>query len=195
MRRFIFCVLFGAMSFAPCSTHALPCGQECTFAYQFQFSDGTVTANLSGQLKTSNTLDSSGGYDVLSMNGTSTITGLGSSYGPLSIGLTPLPGYTYDNILYFPKASFAGGGSGYFDFGGIVFQDAAGTFYNIFTEGDQFIFIVSNDPSLGNTTLDWVSGNVSPVPEPSTWAMLLIGFVGLGLVACRRGYGPAYSLI
>jgi len=31
-----------------------------------------------------------------------------------------------------------------------------------------------------------ISGNVSDVPEPSTWVMMLAGFAGLGLVARRR---------
>ena len=36
--------------------------------------------------------------------------------------------------------------------------------------------------------LDWFGdySYVAPVPEPSTWAMLLIGFAGLGLMARRR---------
>jgi hypothetical protein len=29
-------------------------------------------------------------------------------------------------------------------------------------------------------------GIPSSVPEPSTWAMLLLGFAGLGFMACRR---------
>jgi PEP-CTERM motif len=30
-----------------------------------------------------------------------------------------------------------------------------------------------------------LSGSTTPVPEPSTWAMMLAGFAGLGFVACR----------
>jgi hypothetical protein len=28
--------------------------------------------------------------------------------------------------------------------------------------------------------------NVSPVPEPSTWAMMIVGFLGVSWMACRR---------
>ncbi len=43
----------------------------------------------------------------------------------------------------------------------------------------------------GTYTIDGVSGsgafNVTPaVPEPGTWAMMILGFVGMGLVAYRR---------
>jgi hypothetical protein len=31
-----------------------------------------------------------------------------------------------------------------------------------------------------------VSGHADPVPEPSTWIMMLAGFAGLGLAAYRR---------
>ena len=37
------------------------------------------------------------------------------------------------------------------------------------------------------------SGGPPPVPEPSTWAMLLIGFAGLGLAGYRKGR-PAVSI-
>ena len=35
--------------------------------------------------------------------------------------------------------------------------------------------------------------NVSAVPEPSTWAMLLLGFVGIGFVAYRQKPKPALA--
>jgi hypothetical protein len=30
------------------------------------------------------------------------------------------------------------------------------------------------------------AGSVAPVPEPSTWAMMLLGFAGLGYAGYRR---------
>jgi hypothetical protein len=47
----------------------------------------------------------------------------------------------------------------------------------------------------GTYSLDGVTGsgtfNVSAVPEPSTWAMLLMGFAGVGFMAYRRKSKPA----
>jgi hypothetical protein len=34
-------------------------------------------------------------------------------------------------------------------------------------------------------------GNVSPVPEPSTWAMMILGFAGVGFMAYRQKSKPA----
>ena len=47
----------------------------------------------------------------------------------------------------------------------------------------------------GTYTLGDVSGsgtfNVSAVPEPSTWAMMILGFAGIGFMAYRRKSRPA----
>jgi hypothetical protein len=37
---------------------------------------------------------------------------------------------------------------------------------------------------------------VAPVPEPSTWAMMILGFMGVGFMAYRRrGNGPSLRLV
>jgi hypothetical protein len=44
-------------------------------------------------------------------------------------------------------------------------------------------FVNYNDPM--------VSGTISAVPEPATWAMMLLGFAGVGFMAYRRKSKPA----
>jgi hypothetical protein len=39
---------------------------------------------------------------------------------------------------------------------------------------------------FGNFTIDNLSFGVSAVPEPSTWAMMILGFAGIGFIAYRR---------
>jgi hypothetical protein len=47
------------------------------------------------------------------------------------------------------------------------------------------------DPSYAS----WlVRDSVSAVPEPSTWAMLIFGFAGLGFIAYRRKNSAAHRL-
>ena len=36
---------------------------------------------------------------------------------------------------------------------------------------------------------------ISAVPEPATWAMMIMGFFGMGLMAYRRKAGPALRLV
>jgi hypothetical protein len=53
--------------------------------------------------------------------------------------------------------------------------------------GDTLLFTDYNNPAF--TYLDNVALNVSAVPEPSTWAMMVLGFCGLGFLAYRRKNG------
>jgi PEP-CTERM motif-containing protein len=46
-------------------------------------------------------------------------------------------------------------------------------------------------PYFGIDGVNLVQQQVSPVPEPSTWAMMLLGFAGVGFMAYRRKSKPA----
>jgi hypothetical protein len=48
------------------------------------------------------------------------------------------------------------------------------------TGGDQFGLVTT-----------FTSNVLAPVPEPSTWAMMLLGFIGVGFMAYRRKAKPA----
>jgi hypothetical protein len=45
---------------------------------------------------------------------------------------------------------------------------------------------MSSTQGFGYTYAFTASGFASAIPEPSAWAMMLIGFAGIGLVAYRR---------
>ncbi|MEH2526220.1 MULTISPECIES: PEP-CTERM sorting domain-containing protein [unclassified Bradyrhizobium] len=47
------------------------------------------------------------------------------------------------------------------------------------------ILLTSSDPVLNLNALK-LGAAVAPIPEPATWVMLLLGFVGIGLYAARR---------
>jgi hypothetical protein len=44
---------------------------------------------------------------------------------------------------------------------------------------------MSSNEGFGFTYTFATAGVINGVPEPSTWAMMLIGFAALGFVACR----------
>lgn len=70
------------------------------------------------------------------------------------------------------------------------------------TGGNTFYFggykIVLDPYSSGPNNVGTYVGNltatVSAVPEASTWAMMILGFLGVGFVACRRKSGPALRI-
>ncbi len=188
MKRYVFCVFVVLlMGGAPGVANALTCGSECVFNYQFQFTDGTQTLNLSGQLTTSSIPDPSApisatGYDIVGITGTSTIRDNSTSavvYSSTLASLLPPQPNIFDNILYFPKTD-----AGYFDIQGVAFQDNANSDYNIFS-GGALVILFGNLDNGAQAFDTVVSENVAPVPEPSTWALLLVGFMALGFAAHR----------
>jgi hypothetical protein len=63
-----------------------------------------------------------------------------------------------------------------------------------FTSDTPFSTVtLSVDAPLGYFVFDVTTAAVASVPEPSTWAMMLLGFLGLGFVAYRRKNRPALS--
>jgi hypothetical protein len=60
------------------------------------------------------------------------------------------------------------------------------TFDAAFFEAD---ILVPSDPTVGATN----ALIASPVPEPTTWAMMILGFCGLGFMAYRRKSQTAFN--
>jgi hypothetical protein len=140
------------------------------------------------QITTSDTQSVPGGYDILKITGTVTGTNGGSISGLISnpnqpnVSFFSAPGgaWSYDNVFFTP-------GTPHLDNAGVLFE-AAGFVYNLYTTSPTSYFLSSNNP-LGHYT-DFNPGPSGPVvitsvPEPSVWAMLLLGFGGLGFVAWR----------
>ncbi len=46
-----------------------------------------------------------------------------------------------------------------------------------------------NDVGIGGCNSPPGGSSPSAIPEPSTWAMMLLGFAGLGFVGCRKAAG------
>ena len=101
--------------------------------------------------------------------------------------ISGLSGYAgADNLLYFPGEPFV-------DFGGISFSTSGGPDFNLGLQNPSGPFqYVFNDSSLNPIGYPNVPGStditltVSAVPEPATWALMLIGFAGIGFFAYRR---------
>jgi hypothetical protein len=167
------CALFGAATAVP-ATAAI---------YDFDYT-GTMGGNLI--LTTSNTLDAVGGFDITGISGTfggDAITSLVSN--PNQPNSSTSGTFTWDNVL-FPSGARA------FDRFGVAFTTADGTF-NVFdaiadgsggtTATPYGLIVATGVESFGTGTL------TAAVPEPSTWAMMILGFLGVGFLAYRRKKG------
>jgi MYXO-CTERM domain-containing protein len=128
-----------------------------------------------------------------------TVTGV---TGTVEIGSTTITGLTTyagdDQKVYYPSSSSVG----YVDFLGISVSFGSGDALNLFafsptsygvllkdqnSSGDPY-----NGPYYGVTVTD--AAPAVSAPEVSTWAMMLLGFLGLGFVATRRRRTPISAL-
>jgi hypothetical protein len=57
------------------------------------------------------------------------------------------------------------------------------------------IEFVTTSPAFEVDNIALTGAIVTPVPETSTWAMMVLGFLGVGFMAYRRkGNGPAFRV-
>ena len=137
-------------------------------------------------------------FTVTNVSGTITDDqGVLAGAGPFLItGVTVANGYAAnDNLLFVPAS---GSPTAFVDFGGISFNTsnaalAVGPQFNLGGGGSNPSGTVLNDsandpggfpqPTFGSNN---VSLSVTAVPEPATWAVMLVGFGGLGVAMRSR---------
>jgi hypothetical protein len=192
MRKAVKWALLATVAFVPLGAKA------ATYNFDFSTTDSVFTAT--GAITTAATPDAVGGYDVLSISGTIFGPGFGPGGGTIALELNPSqpfafvgPVWTYDNV-YFP------GGSPQVDQNGILFS-AGGYDFNLYSTGSTYYLSSDNPAGVWNpgqavAFADPVStASVTSAPEPSTWAMMLLGFAGLGLSAWRQARRRERALV
>jgi PEP-CTERM motif len=111
---------------------------------------------------------------------------------PYSFGWYPAPGIvSYDNLFYAganaPITCIGVPPGGYFDDYGVLFTLANGDLVDLYSNGGNapgdYGVVVWADGAKDTTS----EGGLSlTAPEPSTWAMMIIGFAGLGFAGYRK---------
>jgi hypothetical protein len=145
--------------------------------YDFTF-DGKAF-DLMGQMTIDPVSNATGGYKIDSLTGTYTASILGKTIEGELTGLTTAPCFPCakaDNILYLQHPFVDSHGIGITTNG--IFS------FDIFSNPSDpmhvaiFGLLVGNDP--GVLTIS------AAVPEPGTWAMMILGFLGLAMMTYRR---------
>lgn len=161
-----------------------------------------------------------GGVDPnYTVNGGQAITYFNPAYLPdsstsrwISLSSTGTPGngtITFSTTFFATNDDLVSGLWGADNFGSIYLNGNAaaiatltGTVYENFNQLHAFSFT----PTPGENTLTFVIADTGPptalrvdgfagaVPEPSTWAMMILGFMGVGFIAYRRKSGPALRI-
>jgi len=157
------CLAIGALA-------ALSVSPANATIFDFSYSTvagGLLTSSGSGEFDTTPS-----GPNFLINSATGTVDGL-------AISLIAVNGFAgNDNTIYTP--------GDFLSFQGVSFTTGA-TNYNLYGDNGTFV--------LGNAICTACSGGnetkvnltiTEAVPEPSTWAMLILGFIGIGFMAYRR---------
>jgi hypothetical protein len=152
----------------------------------FSIVSGSLSGAYSAPAYSATTRDPNPYLAVLA--GDTATLALGGSYTGVEIYLGSLD--TYNTISFSNGLSFTGTQLAAMATGGAVANSnqtggtSNGLFYFVFSpdEAATSVTFASSSPSL---EIAGVSAS-NTIPEPSTWAMLLIGFAGLGYAAFRR---------
>ncbi len=158
------------------------------------------STNIDINAQVTATLDA-GNYDVTGITGTVLSNAVLSSITSLVTASNnpptpPQTGISVDGLFQFNDVIFTSPGY-HFDSNGLLFT-SNGFEYNLFTRDNVNMVLNTTDPNSGGTFQTDIAATtaaISAVPEPSTWAMMILGFAGIGLMAYRRKRnGPALRL-
>jgi hypothetical protein len=186
--RMLACVGAAAILLISAATTAKASVVEFSFAYSGSSVGGGAVAGSGFLFGT----DLGGGSFLLtSGSGTSTEAGalILQVAGTWINTLAPSVNLTSDNIL-------SPGGNPVLNGNGIVFSGAGlpsdSKYFNIWGNGPNDYTYFNNYDSfpVGNGAVSFSVTEIAAVPEPSTWAMILLGFAGVGLMAYRRKSKP-----
>jgi hypothetical protein len=181
------------------------CGGACSnWAYVDQ-SYGDVAGKLDVQYNTNASLPALWGTSAGSVqwwaNSYSTLTSVifGTAGAAVGVFLKPLSGYQvtlngfdlgmYPNFAHQSQVTITDGlsntllSTGFQNFPGDVPTHFAGPYTS---SSGIYILFGPDGYNGGIDNIDFTVSAVSAVPEPSTWAMMILGFAGVGFLAYRR---------
>jgi hypothetical protein len=197
-------LLFAAIASATMAIS--PVANASVFSFSFSgpvvSGSGTFTATLDVTNAFYNVTGASG--SITDIDPASSVPGVPGTFSILNVNGSSNPSFSTSNRLYFPAGPNTDQGysnvSSYLDTGGITFLMTNGMFVNLFSLSNAYGLANSIDDPSGtgpaappvNEVID--SFQVTAVPEPATWAMMILGFAGIGFIAYRRKPKLAFRL-
>jgi hypothetical protein len=154
-----------------------------------QFTGGSVTFNFGDGFTANFSISSGGAFkDITQAHTYATAGNYTASY---SFSATYAEQYqSYDYLYSYSYQQFVG--YNYYSCG--FFSTCSYPVYQTVYQpvyGWQTHTAFNSDAGSGSANLSVTDPVVAAVPEPSTWAMMLLGFAGVGFVAYRRKSKPA----
>jgi hypothetical protein len=169
-------------------------------SFSLNFNSSALTTALSFTLNGYASLDGQNFYEddfTLRLNGTAIFTGTfnlgGGSNTFQAVTFSSVPGLTLGNPTNNGLGVGFAGGQETFDFSSLALSGGSNTLEFIYTSLDQASGHAGFQ-GLGDEGWGVQNVNVSAVPEPSTWAMMILGFAGVGFMAYRRKSKLAFRL-
>jgi hypothetical protein len=177
-------------------------GQVEASVYNINFVANDFSYTLVGQIVTDNSPNGSTntgqggtsfvGYEIQSISGVIVGPGGGIVSGPIANpnqpGSTTNFGFIYDNNAFQTTP--------YLNLWGVLFNTGggAGPIWNLWGNSptDYELYTYSSGISTGVDVHGTLT--VTAVPEASTWAMMILGFAGIGFVAYRRKNATAFRI-
>jgi hypothetical protein len=169
------------------------------------------TSGATTQINLGNVYNPPSGFDQLVIGGSSVTLPLGGSvvFNQMDFivgynAYVPQPGYHFSffetvkfdghsagvtvpftvDISYSDTITFVGGNTFYYDGYKVVVDPFTGTFPNGNNKFDL----------TATVSQEAHASNISGIPEVSTWAMMLLGFAGVGFVAYRRKSNSTFRI-
>ena len=149
-----------------------------TYTFTFESSDAALTAT--GQFTVDATQQVTSISGVISGLTNQTISGVTPNPGFPSPSYSPDDSFIY-NDLYYPTGMA-------FDINGVLFTTAQnpGGYWNLWGSSPGNYTLYESAGSYNYPIEEVGTLSVVATPEPSTWALLVLGFAALGFVGRRR---------
>jgi PEP-CTERM motif len=149
-----------------------------TYKFSFQSSDAELTATGEFTVNAADQVTSVSGAVAGLTN--QVISGVTGNPSFLSASYSPDGSFIFDN-LYSPTGMA-------FDYSGLLFTTAEnpGGYWNLWASSPGAYSLYESAGSYNYPIQETGTLSVAGAPEPSTWAMLALGFAALSLVGRRR---------